>query len=506
MRFRWLNAALLSRRSSRNVIWNALGGVCTGVLSTLATPWYVARLGLDAYGVVGLWTMMQMMTGLLDLGMGATLVKGFADGSEKTGNRVRVDLLRTLEYVYWPLAAVPTMALALGAPWIAHHWLHSPSLSPEYLTTCMRIMAIAVGFQFPCSLYASGLAGLQDQGRMNKLQIGANVLRYGGGAAILAWRADLVWFFTVQAIVSAVQTLATRSAVWLQVREPRHRPAFQEQVLRRVWRFSAGMALTASSGVLLANLDRIVLSKMSSTVEVGKYALAFTGAGLMQMGILPFYRAHFPRYSELVTSGDAAELRAEYFRSCRIMAAVLVPIGIAGYTFAPQLFRAWVGNEDPTTVATFRWLLVGIGTSGLMWLPAAFQQAHGWTRLHALMILGALLFGGALMVPAIALFGTVGATTAWVLHGLSNITLGLWLMHRRLLKGAARFWLRSVLAPPLATSLAIALVGHFLMPRDLGRWMGLVWAAVTGAALLAASFIVALRSPVASAEAPVVQP
>src|SRR5439155_1003263 len=83
---------------------------------------------------------------------------------------------------------------------------------------------------------------------------------------------------------------------------------------------------------------------------------------------------------------------------------------------------------------------IGITCAGLMWLPAAFQQAHGWTRLHASMIAGALVVGAPIMVWAIRTVGTVGATTIWVLHGVSIITMGLWLMHRRLLIGEMVTW------------------------------------------------------------------
>src|SRR2546430_2319094 len=98
---------------------------------------------------------------------------------------------------------------------------------------------------------------------MNALQIIGNGLRFGGGAAALLWRADLVWFFSVQSLVATIQTFATRWALTRQISPSGHgRPwEFRADIVRRLWRFSAGMAVTASSGVLLANVDRIFLSR-----------------------------------------------------------------------------------------------------------------------------------------------------------------------------------------------------------------------------------------------------
>lgn len=477
-----LAALLSSNRSIKNVIWNLIGGVWTGVLILAATPWYVSRLGLDGYGIVGLWLMMQVMMGLLDIGMGATLVKEFAASTKDLNSlEIKRDLLRTLEIVYWLIAVLLAMILFFAAGWVGDHWLKSNTLPSAFVANTIRIMAIALGFQFPFTLYLNGLAGLQEHGQMNVLQIIWNALRYGSGAAILFWKADLVSFFIVQILVATMQTLVTRMVVWRMISEAGARvPAFNWEILQRIWRFSTGMALTAVSAVFLANADRLVLSKMASTEELGKYAVAFTASGILQMGIQPFYRAFFPRYSELVSSGDDKRLNYEYFRSCRLMAIVIIPLGIIGWLFAPNIFYVWLHKFDNTTIDVFRWLLIGVSCSGLMWLPAAFQQAHGWTRLHATMISGALLLGTPLMVLAINAYGTVGATTVWVLHGLSDITLGLWLMHRRMLVGELLYWYRSVLLLPILFSLPLSLLSFFLMPQGLNKWFIMSWIVVTG--------------------------
>lgn len=484
-----LTVLLSSSRPLKNVMWNLFGGAWVGVLIVISTPWYVSLLGLEGYGILGLWLMMQVMMGLLDIGMGATLVREFADSrQDRDALEFKRDLLRTLEIVYWVVAALLAMALVLSAGWISAYWLKSQTLPNASIINAIRLMAIALGLQFPYALYMNGLAGLQEHGRMNAIQIVGNSLRYGCGVAVLFWHADLVWFFAVQSLVAAVQTFATRIVVLGMISEAAVRkPHFSIEMLQRLWRYSMGMALTTVAAVLMANADRIALSKMVPTEELGKYAVAFTATGLLQMGIQPFYRAFFPRYSELVSSGDTKQLRDEYFRSCRLMAVVIIPLGIIGWIFAPHIFYAWIGKYDETIIGVFRWLLIGITCSGLVWLPAAFQQAHGWTRLHAAMILGALVLGAPVMVWAIKSHGTVGATTVWVLHGVSGITLEMWLIHRRLLIGELFYWYRSVLLPPLLVSLPLVGLFWWLMPHGLNKWVNLCWIGTTGLVVITAA-------------------
>jgi len=100
----------------------------------------------------------------------------------------------------------------------------------------------------------------------------------------------------------------------------------------------------------------------------------------------------------------------------------------------------------------------------------AFQQAHGWTRLHAIMIIVPLIIGLPCLWWAIINWGTPGATIVWVMHGISDVTIGLWLMHRRLLKGEFINWYRKVILPPLISCTLIAGLSLWLMLSQLLRW------------------------------------
>ena len=484
---RWARLRNMARANPlfRNVGANFLGSGWTGLLIVLATPAYVSLLGMEGYGLIGFWILMQVVLSLFDLGMGATLVREFAaEGPPGNGSR-KGDLLRTLEYLYWPLAILLTLGILLSARGAALHWLHLNALPVDRAAQSLRWMALALGLQFPCALYSSGLAGLQLQGRMNLLQMLAVLLRHGGGVLILSLEPDPVRFFFWQALVSGAQTAATGAVLkGLLKRGGTAKPVFRPALLREVWRFSAGMACTVIAGVLLANVDRLVLSKMLPIEELGKYTAAVTAAGVLQFGIQPFYRAYFPKFAELCSAGSIEALRREYYRGSRLVAALILPAAVLGWIFAPQIFGVWLKRADATIVTAFRWLLVGMGAAGLTWLPAAYQQACGWTRLHAGMILAALGLGLPCLFWAIGRWGAPGAACVWVLHGLSDLTLGLWLMHRRLLIGEILGWYRAVILPPLLFSLPIVWLSRFLMPAGLGRWATGAWLGVTGLAVV----------------------
>jgi len=108
------------------------------------------------------------------------------------------------------------------------------------------------------------------------------------------------------------------------------------------------------------------------------------------------------------------------------------------------------------------------------------------------MIAGALVLGAPIMVWAIRTLGTVGATTVWVLHGISGLTLELWLMHRRLLVGEMVAWYRVVILAPLVLTLPVVGLSWWAMPKDLGRWTSLMWVGTTGCVVFACALVFGL--------------
>jgi hypothetical protein len=91
------------------------------------------------------------------------------------------------------------------------------------------------------------------------------------------------------------------------------------------------------------------------------------------------------------------------------------------------------------------------------------------------MIAGALAVGVPCLWWTVNLWGAVGATAVWVLHGVSDITLGLWLMHKRLLPGELIFWYRKVIFLPFLIIFPFVLLWRWAMPVETGRVSTIIW-------------------------------
>jgi O-antigen/teichoic acid export membrane protein len=476
----------------RSIGLNFIGNAWNGLLIVTTTPWYLAMLGVERYGLVGFWQVLLYVFLVLDWGLGATLVREFARlQGERRGRDAFSQLLHWSERICLPSAVLITVGLASGASWLATDWLQLNTVPVEVGASAIAWMSVSAGVQLMYALYLNGLAGLQRHGAMNLIQILGYSLRYLGGGLVLLFSRDLGMFFAFQGVCMLALAILSRAVLRHAIstidRPADNRPESIDT--RRLWRFATGMFVTSVLGMLLTNTDRLVLSRLVAIEDFGRYSLAITAASFLQMIVFAFYRPYYPMFSELAAHGDKAKLHATYLAACRAVGALVVPVTVLGWMFAPELIRIWLGQPDDTTAALFRWLIVGVSLAGLMWLPAAYQQANGWTRLHVGLMALALALGLPVTIFLVQHAGVQGGVAMMLLHGGIQISLGLLLMNRVYFPGKSQLWYGSVLIRPLILAILLGMLFRYWMPQDLSSVEEGLWILGASAAVLIGSVI-----------------
>lgn len=465
----------------KNISWNFFSGIWLAAITVLVTPLYVSKLGLNLYSVIGLWLIFQAIMNLFDFGLGASLTKELSSVKLFNGELIKYsDILRTIEMIYWSISAIFVIILIITFHFFLKDWISVKFIKIENISSIILLMLISIFFQFPNLLYLNGLIGLQEHKLASLLQIIGNTLKFGLGAIIFLKGTNLYIFFCVQIFVSFLQTFMARYYLWkhISIIEPTP-PLFNVKVLKKVATFSKQMALTSIIAVLLSNTDKLLVFKMLNAEDLSRYSIAFTATGFLQLAIQPFYRSFFPRYSELFSKEKHNELESEYFFSNRLISFLIISLAVICFVFANELFYVWMGNTDPVVLKVFRFLICGIMLSGLGWLPAAFQQAIGWPELHVKMMLISFFIAIPVLIFSINYIGIIGASFIWLIHGVIDLTIGLWIMHKKVFKGKFKMWYLKIFIPPFFYSIPISLVSKLLLPETLSRVNTLVWVAVT---------------------------
>src|ERR1035437_5678483 len=96
----------------RNVVANYFGQGWQALMSLAFVPLYIKYLGIEAYGLIGIFALLQAWLALHDMGMKPALGREMArfTGGAHDGQSIR-DLLRSVEVIGVTLAGVVALGI-----------------------------------------------------------------------------------------------------------------------------------------------------------------------------------------------------------------------------------------------------------------------------------------------------------------------------------------------------------------------------------------------------------
>jgi len=168
-----------------NIAANLAGQAWSVLLALACTPFYIGILGVEAYGLIAFFLVLQNILQLLDLGLGSALNREIAR-SGRTATPAFADFLATAQAWYWILGVVIAAALFAGMPSLVRWWLNPQHVPVSEVSAAARAFAFIALIQWPSSYYSIGLAGLQKQVAANAIQMPFNTVAAIGGV-LLVW-------------------------------------------------------------------------------------------------------------------------------------------------------------------------------------------------------------------------------------------------------------------------------------------------------------------------------
>ena len=156
----------------RNVMANFIGQGWSALIGIAFIPLYIRLLGIEAYGLVGVFAILQSWLTILDLGLTPTLSREMArftaHGNDPDAVR---DLLRSVELIAGAMFVVVALAIGTLSRWLATEWLHFQALSTDIVVATIALMGLVIGFRLFEGVFRSGLIGLQRQVLLNGISV-----------------------------------------------------------------------------------------------------------------------------------------------------------------------------------------------------------------------------------------------------------------------------------------------------------------------------------------------
>ena len=399
----------------RNIVANYLGQGWSALMGLAFVPFYLRYLGIEAYGLLGVFALLQTLLALLDLGLTPALsleMSRYKAGGHEIGF-IR-NLVRSVEIITFGICLAVIVGCWLAADWVANDWLNAARLSHAEIAQAVVIMGGVIALRFFENVHRSCLIGLQEQVLVNVITSVTATCRGAGAVLVLAWISPTISAFLVwQGIVSALSALALLLALYLRVPITLRLARFSATALRSVWKFAGGMLVLTLLSLLLTQMDKIVLSKLISLEQFGYYSLAAAVANLLYMAVMPISQAYFPHFSALLVQRDVEGLAHSYHKAAQLVSVIAGSLAFLLIAFGDHVVFLWMHDLalaqriSPLVSA----LALGTLLNGLLWIPHQMQLAHGITRLAVRTNLVAIL----VVLPALG--GSRRSTEPWVQPG-----------------------------------------------------------------------------------------
>lgn len=402
------------RRLPRNAVFSGASLVLPIGLAILTTPFVLARLGEEAFGLYLVSLSAAGLVGLFELGLGTAGVRFLAEARARGDAAGFSCLVNTLLSVRVPQAVAIASLGAWITPFLCERLLRIPGhLQPD------AAFAVRVSIASACmGLIAGSLAALPRSLHRYDIANGITTLQglllTGGTVGLVALGHGVRQIVVLELCLGAA-SLAANAAVATHL-VPEWRPTLRIHYpsLRELMAFGGLSSLNTLAGFTFLHLNRILITRALGVAVVPFFAIPWGLCARVSQLVSALTDALAPVATTLAARQSESALKVVYARATVLTtvaaASLLVPLGVA----APDLLSLWLGRDfGDAAGAVLRLLTLAATLQSLSAVPYGVLTGIGLAaRANAPTLAAALLSAGlaAGLLPS---------------HGLEGLALGM---------------------------------------------------------------------------------
>ena len=459
----------------KNIAANLVAQLYVAAIGVLVLPLYIRFIGAEAYGLVGIFTLLQAWLNMLDMGLSPTVAREtarFRGGGLDVLSYRR--LLRAMQLIFLVLGALAALVLWCSAEWISTQWLKPIELTPAQVLLSLQLIALGVALRWVSGFYRSCISGSERLVWLGGFNASIATLRFVGVLPLIAWvDASPTAFFAYQLLVALVELgILVGMAKMLAPSVAAGQPIGWSlgslfAPVKSLLKLSMAFSFTSVAWIFVMQVDKLVLSRTLPLGEYGHFALAvLVASGILTM-VNPISAALLPRLARLQAERKTEEMTRLYRQATQLVTAVAIPTALIVALYAREILWVWTGSEEVAAASREVLSLYALGNAMLVLgaFPYYLQFANGNLKLH---VIGNALFV-AILVPAVvvaaARAGATGVAMAWVAcHALYFVA---WapVVHGKFLAGKHLAWVSRDILRVSWPSLCLVTLAALALPR-----------------------------------------
>jgi O-antigen/teichoic acid export membrane protein len=457
-----------------NVLANYVSQIYVTLIGIVMVPVQVKYMGVEAFGLVGFFAMVQAWFQLLDMGLSPTLAREVANYRGGVIDILTLRrLVRALEWIFCFTALAGSVTIIALSGIIATNWLKPQHLPLTEVKNAILLIAVIVGLRWAAGLYRSAVSGFERQVWLSGLNIIIATARFVLVIPVFIYCAVTpTIFFTYQLGVAVIEIIALIAKTYSLL--PNAGNVYQTVwwlPIRKVLKFSLTMAFASLVWVLVTQTDKLILSKLLTLSNYAYFTIGILAASGVNIIGVPVSQALLPRLAKLSAEGNDRAMLILYRKATQVVCLLVAPAVMTLALFAENVIWAWTGDLRivSQTAPILSLYAIGNGIVSIAAFSYYLQYAKGDLKLY---MIGNILFI-IIMVPALiwvtSMYGGIGAGWTWISVNLLYFVFWIPVVHGRFIKGFHLNWLINDVGKIVFFTIICGVAIKYFMPLPVNR-------------------------------------
>ena len=363
----------------KNLVLAIFNSTWSAIIAFCLIPVYVNYLGIETYAIISLYVTLNLFLQIFDFGIYPTLIRKTAQNLNQKSHNKFEKTVQNFLIVNIIVSSIIFVSSIAFSDFFALTWLNKTIIPFEIVSNSIMLIGILIAIRWPILIFQAILFGSKFAKHaliINVLMVSFNAI--GALVLIILFSANIVQFFIWQIFSSGIYTI-TIFIICKKKTNINFWGKFNFSDLKNSLQLSYQLWLVTASGILITQVDKLILSNLLSLDKFGIYMLAASSAAILQIIINPFYTIFYPKFSKLYIENNIKEICHLYGTLVKSLSSVLLPLGLFIIISSEFLLFIWTGDKNLSSsiAPVFNLLLAASVFNGITYIPYIIQLSFG---------------------------------------------------------------------------------------------------------------------------------
>lgn len=432
----------LAQKTVKNSIYSVLEFGWPILLAIFVTPFIVKKLGIDAYGV---WALVSVVLGffaLLDLGLTSASIKYIAEEYGKRDFRRINKIINSALLVYLLIGAIGGLTIFLSANVLVTKILNVPQNLINVAKFAFYLASLGFLINVISGVFACIPKAIQRYDVSTKINLFIGTLASVSNVSLLYLGFGLKGIVVLNLIISLLSLIIYFTIDKMILSEMRIRLFFDKKIFFMLLRYGLLVISTSIAGLIILQLDKFLIGAILGVGLVTFYVIPGSVAIKLQGLTVAVVAVVLPVSSMLSGTKQVEKLKALYLKGTKLILILITAITVPLLIFSYKFLFYWMGSDFAQKSGVVMMLLVATYYFlSLVSVPWNISFGLGKIKMNAVFSWLIAFLNVLLLIILLKPFGILGAAWAYLLSVIFIAPLNIIYIERKILNFSGfEFW------------------------------------------------------------------